>query len=497
LNFLKEVYGKEFVDLINFLTHKYKNDIDLSNNKQESLNTLNSYYLLYDRVSKDYNEPYARSIIEQIYSRTLVVSGFSGFTTGRSISASYDVYNIAKDGFNRKASPKSNNLSYFLGQLMSFMYTLNECGTDDIIFNDLVFIFGMYLQRLYVARVENNVLLIQDHNILNYVKVLLRQFIAFCNNHVHFPPNKQVIINLYDTYLMEEMLAKYTLALSHRGYVPNIKYVKQVQDMLLHLIGGMTWDKKPDPVRVHAYFSVKDKRRHNIVKALSDYTNINYIELLENSYSTGFNKDEDFTTFKNYILTKKDMFKKNITTENVIDKLVEVIQTYSGEEYDGTLIQDTEFKELIDKAYLRKVDIIEIDNTKSFKSTIHNILSSVEVDCEKVADDLLSGGEKITWEEYLEMLCSTVTDAHTINTIKKQLVDDYNSKSEATLYSSGYVDYSRLKFTTTLIGLEESFSKIKVPDKIRFKKVLERRLDLIDKNFNDIYLGVYEHEIKV
>jgi len=495
MDFLKDKYDEDFINIINKLNEEYE-DNELTNptitgDKYNSINyliNLHSYFLIYSLLKNLFNIDYANSILEQLFNKTLSINNLNRLSTGEGISYNYSTYEIAKYGFVKRDNSKSTNLSSFIGQVQSYIFNLIEANTDEIVLTDLPIVLAMFLERLQTAKEESDIPIRSVLAIRQYFKIFLRQLINVCSNHSKLNKHKQVVIALYDKPLLESMLDKYELDLSHKIYKPRLEYVQDIQEMILDVVKAVCRQKVlSDSVKVKVYFAIQDKKRLEAVKELSEYSGLYLPEANKRLFQIDLN---NYTEHNIEVLTKacfnfKSRLSKHVTYEGLKSKLITVLRKYNLSNTTGKEIVDRDFYDYLEYKDMWKSEIVEysLEDLGNFEVT--NTVSNITLDCSKIICDK---------KDFLNSLRSVYADAHTLNIVKKLLLDNI-VETDTTVFSLGYVDYTKLSYNVNILNLDKTLDLLEIEEKDKYILALEGVLTSLNNIFKDTYGARYSYKI--
>jgi ribonucleoside-triphosphate reductase len=210
--------------------------ISYTNELKKPFERMNSYYMLWKELKKDYGLSYANEVVERNLIGDIYINDFHGVGGGLPYCYNYSTYDIMINGLNmvKKVNcqpPKY--LSAFKSQLEQFVVlasnsTLGACGLAD-----LLVVMSYYAKNILDTKSDAHYHFKSEEDCWNYIDDKLTSFIYTINQPMRGNQSPFTNVSVYDNAFLEKLSQDYIFP---DGSTPNIDIVKKIQILFLDIM---------------------------------------------------------------------------------------------------------------------------------------------------------------------------------------------------------------------------------------------------------------------
>lgn len=195
---------------------------------------LNSYFLLWKKMSELYGVELANQAIESQITGDIYINDFSDI--GRPYCFNFSTYDIMLEGLpmvTKITSVPPKHLYSFKSQLEQFVVIAANSTLGATGLADLFIVMSYYVKNIISTKRDAGFTFISEEAVWKYVKETLVSFIYTINQPMRGNQSPFTNVSVYDKHFLETLAPGY---LFPDGYTPDLEVVRKVQDLFLDIM---------------------------------------------------------------------------------------------------------------------------------------------------------------------------------------------------------------------------------------------------------------------
>lgn len=197
---------------------------------------MNSYYILWKELKRNYSLEIANEIIEMQLTGDIYIHDFHGVAAGQSYCFNYSTYDIMIKGLPMVKKVKSSPPKYlyaFKSQLEQFTVIASNSTLGATGLADMLIMMSYYMSNILKSKSDAHFKFSSEEDCWSYLKENLVSFIYTINQPMRANQSPFTNVSVYDDFFLDKLCSDYIFP---DGSSPDKEIVKRIQELYLNIM---------------------------------------------------------------------------------------------------------------------------------------------------------------------------------------------------------------------------------------------------------------------